>query len=48
VRADGLVTFVERSFDTAAPDIHTDRRFEFTVGRVSDLADGYGPGRERH
>jgi len=48
VRADGLVTFVERSFDPAAPDEHTDRRFEFTVGRVSDLADGFGPGRERH
>lgn len=47
VRADGLVTFVERSFDTAAPDEHTDRRFEFTVGRVSDLAGGFGPGRER-
>lgn len=40
VRADGLVTFVERSFDTQAPHVHTDRRFEFTVGRVSDLADG--------
>lgn len=40
VRADGLVTFVERSFDPGAPDAHTDRRFEFTVGRVSDLADG--------
>jgi len=47
VRADGLVTFVERSFDPAAPDEHTDRRFEFTVGRVSDLADGFGPGRDR-
>ena len=47
VRADGLVTFVERSFDPLAPDEHTDRRFEFTVGRVSDLADGFGPGRER-
>lgn len=47
VRADGLVTFVERSFDTAAPDEHTDRRFEFIVGRVNDLADGFGPGRER-
>ncbi|HXF46122.1 MAG TPA: NRDE family protein [Burkholderiaceae bacterium] len=40
VRADGLVTFVERSFDPDAPDAYTDRRFEFTVGRVSDLADG--------
>jgi uncharacterized protein with NRDE domain len=48
VRADGLVTFVERSFDSTAPDEHTDRRFELTVGRVSDLADGFGPGRERH
>jgi uncharacterized protein with NRDE domain len=47
VRTDGLVTFVERTFDPAAPDEHTDRRFEFTVGRVSDLADGFGPGRER-
>jgi uncharacterized protein with NRDE domain len=47
VRADGLVTFVERSFDPAAPEEHTDRRFEFTVGRVSDLADGFGPGRDR-
>lgn len=46
VRADGLVTFVERSFDPVAPEEHTDRRFEFTVGRISDLADGFGPGRE--
>jgi uncharacterized protein with NRDE domain len=48
VRADGLVTFVERSFDPVAPEEHTDRRFEFTVGRVSDLADGFGPGRTSH
>lgn len=40
VRADGLITFVERSFDPDAPDAYTDRRFEFMVGRISDLADG--------
>jgi uncharacterized protein with NRDE domain len=32
VRADGLATFVERSFDPAAPDRHVDRLFEFTLG----------------
>ncbi|MCS6945946.1 MAG: NRDE family protein [Sutterellaceae bacterium] len=34
VRADGLVTFVERSFDTEDPQRHTDRRFEFMVDCV--------------
>jgi uncharacterized protein with NRDE domain len=37
VRGDGLATFVERSFDPAAPDRHVDRMFEFSLetgGRV--------------
>ncbi len=40
VRADGVVNFVERTFDPAAPDHHTDRAFEFTIGagqRVSTM-----------
>lgn len=32
VRADGIATFVERTFDPMAPDTHSDRRFEFTLG----------------
>ncbi len=32
VRVDGLVTFIERSFDTSAPERHIDRLFEFTLG----------------
>jgi uncharacterized protein with NRDE domain len=31
VRRDGVVNFLERSFDPAAPDVHRDRHFEFTV-----------------
>lgn len=33
VRADGLVSFVERSFDTADPERHTDRHYEFSLAR---------------
>lgn len=33
VRADGLVNFVERSFDVAAPAQHTDRHYEFSLAR---------------
>lgn len=32
VRADGVANFVERTFDPASPDKHTDRAFEFTIG----------------
>jgi uncharacterized protein with NRDE domain len=31
VRRDGLVAFVERSFDPLDPDRHSDRRFEFMI-----------------
>ena len=31
VRRDGVVNFLERSFDPAAPDVHRDRHFEFTA-----------------
>ncbi|HUN91339.1 MAG TPA: NRDE family protein [Burkholderiaceae bacterium] len=40
VRRDGLVNFVERSFDTLAPERFVDRQFEFTI-------DGAGVDRER-
>jgi uncharacterized protein with NRDE domain len=32
VRNDGLVSFVERAFDSDEPDRHTDRRYEFVIG----------------
>lgn len=35
VRRDGLVSFVERSFDPAAPDRHHDRHYEFVVPTVN-------------
>ena len=39
VRRDGLVSFVERSFDAADPDRYSDRRFEFMIdGAVSTPA----------
>jgi len=31
VRRDGLVSFVERAFETENPERHTDRRFEFMI-----------------
>jgi len=31
VRRDGVVSFLERSFDTEAPHAHRDRHFEFTI-----------------
>lgn len=34
VRRDGVVNFLERSFDTDAPDVHRDRHFEFTLDGV--------------
>ncbi len=38
VRADGLVTYLERSYRTEPPHEPTDRRFEFMLGRASDTA----------
>lgn len=38
VRRDGLVRFIERSFDTEDPDQHQDRTFEFMVSTAT--ADG--------
>jgi hypothetical protein len=35
VRADGLVTFFERSFDTAEPTRWADRHFEFMIDTAS-------------
>jgi uncharacterized protein with NRDE domain len=34
VRRDGVVNFIERSFEPDAPDVHRDRHFEFTLGGV--------------
>lgn len=38
VRNDGLVNFLERSFDPAEPERHRDRHFEFMLGQVSAAA----------
>lgn len=35
VRRDGVVNFLERSFDPDTPDVHRDRHFEFTVDGAS-------------
>lgn len=37
VRADGLVGFVERTFDSDRPERHTDRRYEFVIGASAGL-----------
>lgn len=37
VRNDGLVVFVERTFDTRDPERHTDRRYEFVIGAPAGL-----------
>ncbi len=37
VRRDGLVTMIERSFDTLEPDQYQDRRFEFVVPGVQQV-----------
>ncbi len=37
VRNDGLVSFVERTFDSADPERHTDRRYEFVIGAPAGL-----------
>ena len=37
VRNDGLVGFVERTFDTRDPERHTDRRYEFVIGAPAGL-----------
>ena len=42
VRRDGLVGFVERSFDAANPDDHSDRRYEFMIDGVTPSAAGFG------
>jgi uncharacterized protein with NRDE domain len=47
VRADGLATFIERSFDSADPDEYSDRRFEFTIDEPRDVTSGFGTGGER-
>jgi uncharacterized protein with NRDE domain len=35
VRRDGVVTFVERSFDTERPELFADRRYEFVIDGMS-------------
>lgn len=47
VRRDGLVTFVERSFDTGQPDLFSDRRYEFMVDGVRQQPGGIGLQRGR-
>jgi uncharacterized protein with NRDE domain len=42
VRRDGLVTFVERSFDPAAADAHSDRRYEFMIDGATPSPAGFG------
>ncbi|MEW5879651.1 MAG: NRDE family protein [Pseudomonadota bacterium] len=37
VRSDGLVGFVERTFDSEDPERHTDRRYEFVIGAAEGL-----------
>jgi len=43
VRRDGLVQFVERSFDPQDPEQHQDRRFEFTIDASTRTAAARGP-----
>jgi len=38
VRRDGVVNFIERSFEPDAPDTHRDRHFEFTLGSMPAAA----------
>jgi uncharacterized protein with NRDE domain len=42
VRRDGLVSFVERTFDPGDPDSGSDRRFEFMIDGASPSAAGSG------
>jgi uncharacterized protein with NRDE domain len=42
VRRDGLVAFVERSFDPVNPDQHSDRRFEFVIDGAPTSPAGLG------
>ena len=42
VRTDGVANFVERTFDPAAPDQHTDRTFEFTIGAGQRVSSSLG------
>jgi uncharacterized protein with NRDE domain len=42
VRRDGLVAFVERTFDPAGPDAFSDRRYEFMIDGVAPSAAGFG------
>jgi len=42
VRRDGLVGFIERSFDPVNPDVHSDRRYEFMIDGATASAAGFG------
>jgi uncharacterized protein with NRDE domain len=42
VRRDGLVGFVERSFDAADPDVYSDRRYEFMIDGATPSPAGFG------
>lgn len=42
VRTDGLVQFVERSFDPAEPESHADRHYEFSLARRVPVSEAPG------
>jgi uncharacterized protein with NRDE domain len=42
VRRDGLVGFVERSFDPGDPDRYSDRRYEFMIDGATASPAGFG------
>jgi uncharacterized protein with NRDE domain len=48
VRRDGLVSFVERSFDPANPDSSSDRRFEFMIDGAAASPAGLGARTKGH
>jgi uncharacterized protein with NRDE domain len=41
VRRDGVVSFIERSFDPVDPERHSDRSFEFVVPSVAPVPNGF-------
>lgn len=47
VRADGVVNFVERTFDPSAPDQYADRFFEFTIGAGQRISTSLGSRRSK-
>jgi uncharacterized protein with NRDE domain len=47
VRSDGVATFVERTFDPAAPGQFADRCFEFTIGAGQRISTSLGGPRDK-